>query len=62
VPKQQPDAPDPPEEVDSAGVYFVSVEDFEWRPEPAPAQDGAAESVTQDAEDPGDASHPGDVS
>ena len=36
-------------DIDSAGVYFLSVEDFEWRPE-RPAPDEPAEEKKEDAE------------
>jgi len=59
------DDPNPPKEADSAGVYFVSVEDFEWRPPPKgePAQrapdhpeEGDASEATSSASLPEDVS------
>ena len=35
--------PEDPADVDSAGVYFMSIEDFEWRP-PRKAGEGEAEA------------------
>lgn len=36
-------------DIDSAGVYFLSVEDFEWRPE-RPSPDESAEEKKEDPE------------
>jgi hypothetical protein len=58
-------------DIDSAGVYFISVDDFEWRPkkraaaDPKHAQDDPAESApdadADDAEAGGDAKGAGDA-
>jgi hypothetical protein len=57
--EEQDDRPD----VDSAGVYFISVDDFEWRPkkrataDPKGANSASAESApdADGAEEGGDA-------
>jgi len=37
-------------DLDSAGVYFLSVEDFEWRPERTSPDEPAGEKKKEDAE------------
>jgi hypothetical protein len=56
-------------DVDSAGVYFISVDDFEWRPkkraaaDPKRAHDDPANSApnTDDADEGGNAKGAGDA-
>jgi hypothetical protein len=40
-------------DVDSAGVYYMSVEDFEWRPSPSDGSDEADAEAPKSEERPG---------
>ncbi len=40
-------------DVDSAGVYYMSVEDFEWRPSPSDGSDEADDEARDSEERPG---------